>query len=327
MGKKVFNFGKRVLISLSIPAVLLLILFIFAGDIVSFSSIVLWLQLAIPPAILAWGVCFSLKVGMWDFSVGGVIFLSGIIGGNIAKMCGMEVLGVIIFCPIVGAVLGLITGSIFRWGKIPSIVASVGALLLYECATEFVFNGDGVLLSDKIYIIYTFPYNVIIGAAAFVIIYFIYNYTKFGYHVRAVGNGIHAAKMAGINVDRIRWVCFMLGGMFAGLYSVMTLGSAGVIVPIKNMASMSLVFDGIICVFIALALESQCNLIIGVFIGAFVAQIVKGGILAVGIPTMYQQCVIAVLLLFFMSAGTEGKELIHNLKVKLTLRSRKENNA
>lgn len=317
MGKKALRFGKRVLISLSIPFVLLLILFVFAGDSVSGSSIVLWMQLAIPPAILAWGVCFSLKVGMWDFSVGGVIFLAGIIGGNIAKASGMEVLGVILLCPLCGALLGLVTGSIFRWVKIPSIVASVGALLLYECATEFVFHGDGVLLSDKIYVIYTFPYNVIIGVAAFGIIYFIYNFTKFGYHVRAVGNGIHAAKMAGINVDRVRWICFILGGMFAGLYAVMTLGSAGVMVPIKNMSSMSLVFDGIICVFIALALESQCNLIIGVYIGSFVAQIIKGGILAIGFPTMYQQCVVAVLLLIFMSANTEGRELLHKLKLRL----------
>lgn len=317
MGKKALRFGKRVLISLSIPFVLLLILFVFAGDSVSGSSILLWMQLAIPPAILAWGVCFSLKVGMWDFSVGGVIFLAGIIGGNIAKASGMEVLGVILLCPLCGALLGLVTGSIFRWVKIPSIVASVGALLLYECATEFVFHGDGVLLSDKIYVIYTFPYNVIIGVAAFGIIYFIYNFTKFGYHVRAVGNGIHAAKMAGINVDRVRWICFILGGMFAGLYAVMTLGSAGVMVPIKNMSSMSLVFDGIICVFIALALESQCNLIIGVYIGAFVAQIIKGGILAIGFPTMYQQCVVAVLLLIFMSANTEGRELLHKLKLRL----------
>lgn len=316
MGKKALKFGKRVLISLSIPLILLLILFVFAGKSVSGSSVLLWMQLAIPPAILAWGVCFSLKVGMWDFSVGGVIFLAGIIGGNLAKAAGMEVWGVILLCPLCGALLGLVTGSIFRWGKIPSIVASVGALL-YECATEFVFNGDGVLLSDKIYVIYTFPYNVIIGVAAFVIIYFIYNFTKFGYHVRAVGNGIQAAKMAGINVDRVRWVCFILGGMFAGLYAVMTLGSAGVMVPIKNMSSMSLVFDGIICVFIALALESQCNLIIGVYIGAFVAQIIKGGILAIGFPTMYQQCVIAVLLLIFMSANTEGRELLHKLKLRL----------
>lgn len=317
MGKKALKFGKRVLISLSIPLILLLILFVFAGKSVSGSSVLLWMQLAIPPAILAWGVCFSLKVGMWDFSVGGVIFLAGIIGGNLAKAIGLEVWGVILLCPLCGALLGLVTGSIFRWGKIPSIVASVGALLLYECATEFVFNGDGVLLSDKIYVIYTFPYNVIIGVAAFVIIYFIYNFTKFGYHVRAVGNGIQAAKMAGINVDRVRWVCFILGGMFAGLYAVMTLGSAGVMVPIKNMSSMSLVFDGIICVFIALALESQCNLIIGVYIGAFVAQIIKGGILAIGFPTMYQQCVIAVLLLIFMSANTEGRELLHKLKLRL----------
>lgn len=317
MGKKALHFGKRVLISLSIPFVLLLILFVFAGDSVSGSSVVLWMQLAIPPAILAWGVCFSLKVGMWDFSVGGVIFLAGIVGGNIAKASGMEVLGVILLCPLCGALLGLVTGSIFRWVKIPSIVASVGALLLYECATEFVFHGDGVLLSDKIYAIYTFPYNVIIGVVAFGIIYFIYNFTKFGYHVRAVGNGIQAAKMAGINVDHVRWVCFILGGMFAGLYAVMTLGSAGVMVPIKNMSSMSLVFDGIICVFIALALESQCNLIIGVYIGAFVAQIIKGGILAIGFPTMYQQCVIAVLLLIFMSANTEGRELLHKFKLRL----------
>lgn len=314
MDNKMLHFAKRTAISLSIPVLLLLLLLIFAGNRISASSIVLWLQLAISPAILAWGVCFSLKVGMWDFSVGGVIYLAAIIGGNLALRLNMELAGVLIFCPLVGMCLGLVTGVVFRYMKIPSIVVSVGMLLLYECATEYVFGGNGVMLSNKVYVIYHFPFNVIIGAGAFAMIYFLYNYTVFGYHVRAVGNGIAASKMAGIKIDRTRLLCFLCGGLFAGIYAVMSLGSSGVMIPVTNMSSMSMVFEGIICVFIALALESQCNLVIGVYIGAFTVQIIKGGILAIGFPTMYQQCVVAVFLLIFMSASTRGKDLLRGLR-------------
>ena len=170
MADRISNYIKKFLISVSVPVVLFLILLIFYHKSVTLSSLVLWAQLAIAPAILAWGVCFSLKVGMWDFSVGGVVYLSAIMGGNLAIQSGNEVIGVIIFCPLVGAVLGLLTGLVFRYLKIPSIIVSVGMLLVYECITQYVYGGNGVQLSNKVFTIYSFPQNVIIGAAAFLII-------------------------------------------------------------------------------------------------------------------------------------------------------------
>ena len=316
MADRISNYIKKFLISVSVPVVLFLILLIFYHKSVTLSSLVLWAQLAIAPAILAWGVCFSLKVGMWDFSVGGVVYLSAIMGGNLAIQSGNEVIGVIIFCPLVGAVLGLLTGLVFRYLKIPSIIVSVGMLLVYECITQYVYGGNGVQLSNKVFTIYSFPQNVIIGAAAFLIIYILYNFTQYGYHVRAVGNGISAAKMSGINIDKVRILCFVSGGLFAGLYAVMMIGSSGVVIPVKDMSSMSMVFEGVICVFIALALERQCNLIIGVFIGALTVQIIKGGILATGFPSMYQQCIVALFLLIFMSASTRGRELMRYLRIR-----------
>ena len=134
--------------------------------------------------------------------------------------------------------------------------------------------------------------------------------------MRAVGNGISAAKMSGINIDKVRILCFVSGGLFAGLYAVMMIGSSGVVIPVKDMSSMSMVFEGVICVFIALALERQCNLIIGVFIGALTVQIIKGGILATGFPSMYQQCIVALFLLIFMSASTRGRELMRYLRIR-----------
>lgn len=316
MTRRILNGTKKILISASVPAILFIILLIFYNDNISVSSFLLWGQLAIAPAILAWGVCFSLKVGMWDFSVGGVVYLSAIIGGNLALFTGKEFLGVIVFCPLIGAVLGLITGLVFRYLRIPSIIVSVGMLLIYECITQFVYGGSGVQLSSKVFAIYSFPNNVIIGIVAFGVIYLLYNCTQLGYHVRAIGNGIGAAKMSGINIDKIRVLCFVFGGFFAGLYAVMMIGSSGVIIPVKDMSSMSMVFEGVICVFIALALERQCNLTIGVFIGAITVQIIKGGILATGFPSMFQQCVVALFLLIFMSASTRGRELVRYIRLK-----------
>lgn len=320
MTNKLAGYIKKFLISISVPMILFVLLLILCGGTINGSSLAMWLQLAISPAILAWGVCFSVKVGMWDFSVGGVIYLSAIIGGNLAKITGQEVLGVIMFCPLVGACLGTVTGLLFRYLKIPSIIISVGMCLVYESITQFVFGGSGVQLSNKVFVIYAFPYNVLIGLAAFCLIYILYNYTKFGYHVRAVGNSISAAKMAGLEIDRVRVGCFTAGGVFAGLYGAMMLGSSGVVVPIADMSSMSMVFEGVICVFIALALERQCNLIAGVFIGAITVQIIKGGILALGLPTMYQQCIVAMFLLVFMSVDSRGQEFIRHL----TFRQRKK---
>ena len=318
---KILSIIKKFLLAIAIPAIIFIICVILFPDRVNLSILsVLFLQ-AIPTAILSWGVCFEIKVNIWDFSVGSVVLLAGIIGGNLANQFGLGVVGVIVFCIITGLLGGLITGLVFRYVRIPSIIVSIGIMLIFESISGLVFGGHGVMVSSDIFLVARFPYNLIIGILAFGLAYYLYNFRSFGFHVRAIGNGISIAKLHGINIDMTRVKVFATTGLFAGMFAFMQLGGAGVMKAQSNMTTMGVVLDAIICACIALSLERVTNLIIGVFIGSITIQIIKIAILVSGFPSMYQQVIIALFLLFFMGLSSRidsFRDLMMKIQKKIT---------
>ena len=305
--KGFLHYLKRILLSIAIPAILFLAAYLAFPERFGFDLLLVLIIQAIPPAILAWGVCFEIKVKIWDFSVGSVVLISGILAGQLANILHLGVLGIVVIAPVIGMLAGLLTGTIFRYLKIPSIIVSVGMMLIFESMSGLIFRGRGVLVSSDVYALAGFPLNVIIGLVAFGLAYYLYNFRSFGFHVRAVGNGISIAKQSGIDVDKVRVMSFATTGFFAGMFAFMQLGGAGVMKAQSNMTTMGLVVDAIICACIALSLEKVANLIVGVYIGSVVTQIIKITVLVSGFPSMFQQVVIAFFLLVFMGISSRSE--------------------
>ena len=76
---------------------------------------------------------------------------------------------------------------------------------------------------------------------------------------------------------------------------------------------MAMVFDAMMCVFMAFAIEKQVNVVFGVCIGAFTLQIIKFILLAVGFPNQYNSSVIACIVLLLMVINS-GKLKLPKLK-------------
>ena len=231
--------------------------------------------------------------------------VAGIIGGNFAMMFGLGIAGMIVICTFVGLLIGTITGAVYTVLRVPSLIVSIGMMLVLESISAIIFNGQGANMSKEFLAVGEFPINLIVGVAALIIAYYLYNVRKFGYQLRATGNGIAEARLNGINVRSIRLLAFSTGGLFAGIYSFMTLGSSGVVRIVTNMGSMGVVFGAIMCVLIAFAIEKSVNLIIGIIIGSITVQIIKIGILTIGLPSAFQQVIIVILLLIFLAIDTK----------------------
>ena len=81
--KVIKNLISKYALMLAVPILLFVVLSIIFHGVIGTNNIPSLMQQAVAPAILGWGVLFNIKVGNWDFSVGSVVLLSAIIGGNI----------------------------------------------------------------------------------------------------------------------------------------------------------------------------------------------------------------------------------------------------
>lgn len=295
-----FKNAIEILKAFSIPAAVYLILTILMPDKIYLSNVKFLLIQAVTPAILAWGASFNLTAGHSDFSVGASMLLASIIGGQLALRLNLGVPGLILLCPIVGMLSSGLTGFLYTTLKIPSMIVSVGVMLVVESLCTIVFNGKGVNLPSSYLVFGPSNNTLIFGVVTFILAYYMFNYRTFGIHVRALGSNSAVAAQCGLNVDRTRLMCFLTYGFFAGLYAVVSLGTSGVAKPVSAMGTMRTAFDAMMCFMVGTALAPRINTIIAIYVGALYMQMVNLVLAAINFPSLFTQAVVAFFVLVVM---------------------------
>ena len=297
--KVIKNLISKYALMLAVPILLFVVLSIIFHGVIGTNNIPSLMQQAVAPAILGWGVLFNIKVGNWDFSVGSVVLLSAIIGGNIAVRLNWGFAGLLIFCLLVAVLAGVVVGLVYYFLKIPTIITSIGMLLIYESISSYAFEGQGIYLTGWNLLGNTAIVIIAIVAAATA--YLIFYRSSIGYNVRAVGNNMNIAAQNGLNVYRVKAVAIAIAGLFAGLYAFISLGTSGVQKTVSSMGTMGTCFDAMMCVFVGMSITRRGNLVAGIFCGSLVMQLVKLALMAIGIPSEYNSIFIAIFVLIFMT--------------------------
>jgi ribose transport system permease protein len=174
--------------------------------------------------ILIAGAALTLTLisGNFDISLSAIFINSTIVTALVVNDTGSVVLalgaGVLL-----GAVYGLVNGLVVAWVRINSFIATL--------ATSFVFYGIGFLLSDRSIVrIADRDFSQIargrdfgvtnatwIAVAVVAIFWFVLDRSRFGRHLFAAGGNPEAARLAGIRVEGVVALTFVLTGAAAGL--------------------------------------------------------------------------------------------------------------
>jgi len=293
------NAVKRILLTLLLPAIVYAVFLVLSpSTFCKPSSLYIMFLQAIIPAVMGWGLCFMLASGLWDFSIGAVAVLVGIVAADVGLTYGL--IPMLIAAVVLGTALDVITGAIYALLRVPSIVVTIAMALVYEAAGSLYKSGSGYTIPEGLTILGNPPYNFIIGAAAFAIAYLLFNHTSFGTHVRAIGSSERLAKNMGVKPMKVKFLCFAVCGFFIGISALLQLSYGGSMIPKSGLESMSMVFQPMMGVFIGLSLFKICNMIVGVFIGEFTMSIISTGMMSLGLPAALQNVVIGIFLLVFL---------------------------
>lgn len=288
----------------AIPTLIYLLLALIMPDKIHLSNFKFLLIQAVTPAILAWGASFNLTAGHSDFSIGAAMLISAIVGGNLALKMDIGVWGLILVCPIVGMLSSGLTGFLYTTLKIPSMIVSVGVMLIVESLCSVIFGGNGVNLPSSYLVFGPSNNTLLFGLVVFALAYYMFNYRTFGVHVRALGSNAAVAEQCGLKVGRTRLKCFLCVGFFAGLYAVVSLGTSGVAKPVPTMGTMRTAFDAMMCFMVGTALAPKINTIIAIYVGALYMQLVNLVLSAINFPSVFTQTVVAFFVLVVMCYST-----------------------
>jgi simple sugar transport system permease protein len=130
----------------------------------------------------------------------------------------------------VGAVVGTVNGLLIVKGRLNGFIVTLGMTILLAGIQDGIVKGQspfnwptafGWLGSAEFGVI---PVSFIVASAIFVITGLFLRYHRAGRAIYAVGGNLHAARAAGIKVDRVRIWVYVAGSVLAALGGLMEAG-------------------------------------------------------------------------------------------------------
>jgi ribose transport system permease protein len=252
--------------------------------------------------IIGVGMTILMVSGGFDLSVGSVVGLTGIIAGMLTKKAGVPVPAAVVVSLLVGAAIGLFHGlMVTKVGLNPFIVTLAG-LSLYRGLTLIINDGKQVAqLGDVFNSIGQFKLLGIQMPIWYAIVFIIagdilLRRNKYLRQNFFIGGNETAARLLGIQVDRVQISNYILTSViaaFAGMVWAGRMGSATVY------AGTGLELKVITAVIIGGAsLSGGEGSVLGAFLGSLIMVLIINILTLIGIKIYWQNFLIGAILLF-----------------------------
>ena len=181
-------------------------------------------------SILAIGMMLVIVTRGIDLSIGATLALSGMITAQtVSTYPALPPLAAIALGTIIGLVCGSILGFfVSKWNILP-IIATLGMMNVYRGLTYSVSGGSWIsahqmpphfvnIATSSFLGINTL---IVIAIVLYITFYYFVNHTRTGRQIYAVGSNPDAAKLSGINKDKILWLVYAIMGALSGLAGVL----------------------------------------------------------------------------------------------------------
>ena len=255
-------------------------------------------QLAIG-AILAVGEASVILVGGIDLSVGSVLALSGAITAILMKWYSVPIFISILAGLAIGLAAGALNGLIVAKIRIPSFIVTLAMLAATRGLTLVVTGGKPVSGFVSTFLTLAgylgpIPVLFLISLILTIVWQLVVSYTRFGHHLYAAGGNEMAARLVGVNVDKIKILVFMFSGLCAGLSGILLNARLNAAYPTAGEgyeldAVASAVLGGV-------SFAGGVGSILGAYIGAIVMTVLGNILNLLKVPAFYQYVAKGVIL-------------------------------
>jgi ribose transport system permease protein len=252
-------------------------------------------------AIIAFGMTFVITAAQIDLSVGSVLALSGMIFMALS-VTGVPVFFAIIITLAIGGFIGLFSGYLVAYFKLPSFIATLAMMSVARGIALLMRGGTTIcqgiqpsflwLGQSKVGVI---PTPIIILIIIFIVMDFVMTRTIFGTYNRAIGSNPEASRLAGISVNSMLLKIMAISGLCAAVAGIITASRLGVGSPITGYMKE---LDAITAVILGgTAMTGGVGTIKGTFIGALVVTILTNGLTIMGVSSYWQQILLGFVLI------------------------------
>jgi ribose transport system permease protein/L-arabinose transport system permease protein len=284
-------------------------------------------QAVVVVGLLAIGETVVIIAGALDISVGSIASVGSVVAASV--LVGVGTVGSIGIIPtgnvliavlagiLAGVVCGVINGLIVTTLRVNPIIATLGTLAAFG-GVAFLLAPDGKPIGVLTQPAFTWlaqgrfltdapipqlggsnwtgiPVLTVILVVVAIIGHILMTYTDFGRAIYAIGGNATAARLAGINLSRVRILMYMFSGAIAGLAGVLLTSRTTSGNPVNGTG---LELQAITAVFLGgAATAGGKGTIVGTFLAVILVGVLNNGMNLLGFNTFIQRVALGLLLI------------------------------
>lgn len=251
--------------------------------------------------IIAAPLTLLLISGGSDLTIGAVTNLGGVAVAWAMSRLGLGVIPSILIALIAGALCGVLKSFIVVKANLPAFIVTLGLQYMINgfvlvttggvpitgLLEEFKPLGQGKAFG-------TVHWTIIIAILVGIGIQIILNRTKFGREICAVGGNQETAKLAGINVIKVRFIANIMVSVFAAF--------AGVLMASRFNSAQTTAGTGTELTILASVIIGGTSMmggsgsVIGSLLGCLLLAVINNGLVLMGVSSYYQNLIFGALL-------------------------------
>lgn len=183
--------------------------------------------------IIAIGMTFVIITTGIDLSVGSIVALVAVISASMAQLStasnlmypdlAVPAVVAILAGLAIGAAAGGVNGTLITRFRIAPFIATLGMMTAARGLAYIYTDGRPVSTLQSGYkwlgqgSVLGVPVPILAFALVAVAAHIVLNYTRFGRSIYAIGGNEQAARVSGININRVKLGVYMLAGLLSGL--------------------------------------------------------------------------------------------------------------
>ncbi len=265
------------------------------------------LQQTVVVGALAIGQTLVILTGGIDLSNGMIMALSSVLMAGLAVSSGVNPILAILMGFLVCIIFGVVNGSLVTRIGLPAFIVTLGTYnIAYALVRIYTTSTITNLPAPLLFFGQTFrvgsteiTYGSVLMVILYVIVWYVLRSTPWGRSVYAVGDNPEAARLAGINTNRVLTEVYTVAAITYGIAGLLLVSRTGVGDP---QAGQTGNLDSITAVVIGgTSLLGGRGSIVGTLIGALIVGVFRNGLQLMGVGSIYQVLVTGILVIVAVS--------------------------
>jgi len=275
------------------------------GKILTPKRIRLLLSQVYYPMIVATGVFFVMTLGSISFTEGSTLGVASIVISMLSfYSIPLAILGGI----LTGAAIGAINGFFHVKFKLQSFIVTICTMYLFRGVCAYLTTETAIPASAAIKALDQNWIKITVTLIVLAVAYCLFQFTRIGSDVKAVGSGETAARFSGVHTDRVKFLTFVAAGALTGLAAFVNVIKVGSITAtagnqLETQILISLVLGGLPITGGAKVRFSN------IVVGTLMYTVLNNGLVMLGFESATQQLIKGVIFLIFVALTIDRKAL------------------